>query len=152
MLQVNPDLINNRIHRAISRGLTKNGLREVQPGENPDLVVRYWVNTSQEVNISVLGSWGPYGPYIGSYWGLIYNDVSATSAREGCLIVDLIDPKSKNLAWRLYLIRKLTNADKDWNKADDEFTKAFESFPPPTNAKEEKKKERAAHPPKPDQP
>jgi hypothetical protein len=152
MMQVNPDLIDIRVHRAVARELTKKGLREVQPGENPDLVVRYWANSSQQVNVSTMGNWGPYGPYIGSYWGWIYNDVSATSTREGSLIVDLIDPRSKNLAWRLYLIRKITNQDKDWKKVDDEFTKAFEAYPPSDKARDDKKKERAAHPPKPDQP
>ncbi len=152
MLDVNPDLLNNRIHHFVTRELTKKGLREVQPGENPDLVVRYWANPSKEVNLAVLGNWGPYGPYIGSYWGWLYDNVSATSAKEGALLVDLIDPKTKNLVWRLYLIRKLTNADKDWIKADEEITKAFDSFPPSDKDKQEKRRARAAHPPKPDQP
>lgn len=152
MMQLNPDLIRNRIHRSATRELVKKGLREVLPGENPDLVVRYWANSSQQVNVAVLGNWGPYGPYIGSYWGWVYNDVSASSVREGALILDLIDPKTRSLTWRLYLIRKLTNPDKDWKKADDEIAKAFESYPPSEKEKEEKKKERAAHPPKPDQP
>ena len=39
MLQLNPELINDRVHRAVQRELTKKGLREVQPSENPDLVV-----------------------------------------------------------------------------------------------------------------
>ena len=150
MMQLNPDLIRNRIHRSAVRELTKKGLREVLPNENPDLVVRFWVNSSQQVNIAVLGDWGPYGPYIGSYWSWMYNDVSASSAREGSLVLDLIDAKAKSLAWRLYLIRKITSLDKDWNKADDEITKAFESYPPSAKEKEEKKRERAAHPPKPE--
>ena len=152
MLQLNPDLIYDRVHQAVTRDLTKKGLREVQPGQNPDLVVRYWANSSQQVNVATMGNWGPYGAYVGSYWGWVYNDVSASSAKEGSLIVDLIDRKSKNLAWRLYLIRKISNPDKDWKKADEEITKAFDSYPPSDKEKEEKKKERAAHPPKPDQP
>ncbi|MGB7847608.1 MAG: DUF4136 domain-containing protein [Candidatus Acidiferrum sp.] len=150
MMQLNPDLINNRVHRSVTRELTNKGLREVQPGEKADLVVRYWPNSPQQVNISTMGNWGLYGPYIGSYWGWIYNDVAASSAREGCLIVDLIDPKSKNLAWRLYLIRKIANPDKDWKKTDEELAKGFEAYPPSDRAKDDKKKERAAHPPKPD--
>lgn len=150
MMQLNPDLIRIRIHHSATRELTKKGLREVLPNEDPDLVVRYWANSSQQVNVAVLGDWGPYGPYIGSYWSWVYDDVSASSTREGCLILDLINPKAKTLTWRLYLIRKITNLEKDWNKADDEITKAFESYPPSAKEKEEKKKERAAHPPKPD--
>jgi hypothetical protein len=66
--------------------------------------------------------------------------------------VDLIDPRSKALAWRVYLIRKITNPDKDWKKADEEFTKGFESYPPSEKEKEAKKKEREEHKPKDEQP
>jgi len=152
MLNVDRDLLDQRIHHAVTRELTKKGLREVQAGEKPDLVVRYWANVSKEVNLTVLGNWGPYAPYIGSYWSWVYDDVSASSKKEGALLVDLIDPKSKDLVWRLYLVRKITDVDKEWKKADDELAKAFESFPPSAKEMDEKKRERAAHPPKPEQP
>lgn len=152
MMQLNPDLINNRIHRMVVRELTKKGLREVQPDHNPDLVVRYWANSSQQVNLAAMGNWGPYGPYIGSYWGWVFDTVSASSTREGTLVLDLIDPRSKALAWRLYLIRKITNPDKDWKKADEEFAKGFESYPPTEKDKEAKQKERREHKPKSNQP
>jgi hypothetical protein len=150
MVPVSLDLIELRVHHAVTRELTKKGLREVQPGEHPDLAVRYWENASKEVNISVLGNWGPYRPYIDSYWSSVYNEVSVSSAREGALIIDLIDAKSKELAWRLYLMHKITAPDKEWKKADDELSKGFESYPPSEKEVEERKRERAAHPPKAD--
>jgi hypothetical protein len=148
MLDVNLDLLNGRVHRSVGRELTKKGLREVQTGEHPDLAVRYWANASKEVNLAVLGNWEPYAPYIDSYWAPMFNDVAAASKRENVLVVDFLDPKFKNLVWRLYLIRKFDDSDKEWKKADDEFSKAFEGYPPSAKAKEEKLNERAAHPPK----
>ena len=152
MLPVNPELIDNRVHRAATREMTAKGLREVQPNQNPDLVVRYWASASQQVNVATMGNWGPYGAYVGSYWGWMYDTVSASSSKEGSLILDLIDAHSKTLAWRLYLTHKLSNSDKDWKKADEEFTKAFENYPPSDKEKDAKRKERSAHPPKNDQP
>ncbi len=146
MFPVNPDLISERVHRAVTRELTTKGLREVQPSQNPDLMVRYWANPSSQVNVTTMGAWGAYRPFIGTYWEWLYNEVSANSAKEGCLIIDLIDPRSKDLAWRLYLIHKITLPDKEWKKADDELTKGFESYPPSDKEKEAKKKERTAHP------
>jgi hypothetical protein len=146
MFPVNPDLISERVHRAVTRELTGKGLREVQPSQNPDLMVRYWANPSSQVNVTTMGAWGAYRPFIGSYWEWLYNEVSANSAKEGCLIIDLIDPRSKELAWRLYLIHKITLPDKEWKKADDELTKGFESYPPSDKEKEAKNKEQAAHP------
>jgi len=64
----------------------------------------------------------------------------------------LIDPRSKALAWRVYLIRKITNPDQDWKKPDEEFTKRFESYPPSEKETEAKKKEREEHKPNDEQP
>jgi Domain of unknown function (DUF4136) len=152
MLPVDPDVLDIQIHHLVTRELTKKGLREVQPGQNPDLVVRYWANTSQQVNPMNMGDWGPYNAYIGSYWAPMYDAVSASSGKENTVLIDLIDPRSKNLAWRLYLTRKFSNADKDWKKADEEFAKAFESYPPSEKEKEAKRKERAAYSAKNSQP
>jgi hypothetical protein len=101
MLQLNPELINDRVHRAVQRELTKKGLREVQPSENPDLVVRYWANSQVQVNVAATGNWRPNGPYLGTYWGFLYDTMSASSTREGMLVLDLIEAKNKDLAWRL---------------------------------------------------
>jgi len=143
MMQLNPDLINTRIHRMVVRELGKKGLREVNPNQKPDIVVRYWANSETQVDVAVMGNWGVYGPFIGSYWGYLYNTVIATNRRQGTLILDMIDPKANALTWRLYLIRKITDPDKDWKKVDEEFTEGFKSYPPSDKDKEEKRKERA---------
>jgi len=152
MLPVDPDVLDIQIHRLVTRELTKKGLREVPPGQNPDLVVRYWATASQQVNPANMGDWGPYNAYIGSYWAPLYDAVSASSGKENTLLIDLIDARSKSLAWRLYLTRKFSNADKDWKKADEEFAKAFEGYPPSEKEKEAKRKERAAYSAKNSQP
>lgn len=148
MFQANPGLVSDRIHQAATRELTKKGLREVAATQNPDLVIRFWANPSSQVNIATMGVWDPYSPFIGSYWEHTYDEVSASSAKEGSLIIDLIDTHSKDLAWRLYLIHRITTPDKEWKKADDEITRAFESFPPSPKERDAKKKERSAYPPK----
>jgi hypothetical protein len=150
MMQLNPELINDRVHRAVQRELNKKGLREVQPTENPDLVVRYWASSQVQLNVAATGNWGPYGPYLGTYWGFMYNTMSASSTREGMLVLDLIDARNKDLAWRLYLVRKIVKVDKDWKKADQDFTEGFESYPPSAKQIDEKKKDRAIEKPKPE--
>ena len=142
-IQLNPDLINIRFHRMVVRELEKKGLHEVSPGQNPDLIVRYWANPETQVNVTVMGNWGPYGPYISSDWAYAYNAVASASGHMGTLIIDLINPKAKALVWRVYLVRKLSDPDKDPKKAEDEFTDSFKSFPPSDKDKEEKRKERA---------
>ena len=143
-IEMNPDLINIRFHRMVVRELGKKGLHEVNPGQNPDLVVRYWANPETQVDVSVMGNWGAYGPYIGSDWAYVYTAVASSSRHQGTLILDMIDPKAKALVWRVYLVRKMSDPDKDPKKAEDEFTDSFKSFPPSDKEKEEKRRERAS--------
>ena len=110
--------------------------------------MRYWANSQVQVNVAATGS--PYGPYLGTYWGFLYATMSASSTREGMLVLDLIDAKNKDLAWRLYLVQKIVKLDKDWKKADQDFTKGLESYPPSPKQIEAKKKERANEKPKPE--
>jgi hypothetical protein len=148
MLQVNPDLIKNRVHRSAARELVKKGLREVQPNGDPDIVVRYWANSETELSASANANWGPYGPFVDSYWGFWFDNVTAVSSREGSLQIDLIDARGKILAWRVYILRRITNADKIWKQAGEDISKGFEDFPPSAKEVAEKKKEREEHTPK----
>ena len=141
-IEMNPDLINIRFHHMVARELEKKGLHEVNPGQNPDLIVRYWANPETQVDVTVMGNWGAYGPYIGSDWAYVYNAVASTRHHLGTLILDLIDPKTKALVWRVYLVRKMSDPDKDPKKAEDEFTDSLKSFPPSDKEKEEKRQER----------
>ena len=147
-IQLNPELIENPLHHTVARELDKRGLREVQHGESPDLVVRYWINSSAQMDVTVAGEWGPYSAYVGGYWSFLFESVGTGGKKESVLIIDLIDPKAKSLAWRLYLIGKLANPEKEWKRIDQEVSKGLETYPPSDKAKEDKKKERAEHPPK----
>src|SRR6266478_3188655 len=142
-IQMNPDLINIRFHHMVVRELEKTGLHEVNFGQNPDLIVRYWANPETQVDVAVMGNWGSYGPFIGSDWSYLFNTVTSTSRHQGTLILDLIDPKARALVWRVYLVRKMSDPDKDPKKAEEEFTDSFKSFPPSDKDKEEKHQERA---------
>jgi hypothetical protein len=144
-MQMNPDLLGNRIHRSVTRELTTRGLREVTPEENPDLVVRYWVDTQVDANVSTGSStnWGVYGSYYGYHWGPIYHSMTAYSTRQGTLGIELINAKTKDLAWRMFASAKLyhTDPDKVWKTADDNIKNAFNGYPPSPKAIEAKKKE-----------
>jgi Domain of unknown function (DUF4136) len=144
-MQVNPDLLKNRIHRSVVRELTSKGLREVQPGENPDLVVRYWVETESDVQVTGSMNWGLYGNFYGGYWSVMYVTMDTPSTHKGTMGIELIDPKVPDLAWRLFISEKLIHSDPDkiWKKADSGIMKGFKNYPPSPKDIEEKKQERA---------
>jgi len=138
MTQVNPDLINPQFHRMVVRELGKKGLREVNPDQNPDLVVRYWAIPESQVNVAAMGNWGPYRAYIDGRWAGVYSSVPASNHRETTLILDLIEAATKSLAWREYVMHKLSDPGKDWKKTEEEFTEGFKSYPPSEKGKDRK--------------
>ena len=142
-MQLNPELLNNRIHRAVVRELTSKGLREVQPEENPDLVVRYWVEAESNAQVTGTVHWGIYGSYYGDYWTVMYTTMSTPVTQKGTLGIELIDAKARDLAWRLFVSEKIIHNDPDkiWKTADSNIIKAFRSYPPTAKAIEEKKAE-----------
>src|SRR5580704_14789502 len=103
MLQLNPELINNRVHRAVTRELTAKGLREVKPEENPDLVVRYWANSQKDVDMAASANWGVFGPYFGYHWGFVYYSMETYTNHQGTLGIELIDARARELAWRMFV-------------------------------------------------
>jgi hypothetical protein len=147
--QLDPNLISNQVHAGVSKALTQRGLKEVRPDQQPDLVVRYMANSQSKLVSAAVGDWVQFGPYISDYWAYTYDLMSAETSLDACLIIDLIDLKRKDLAWRLYLDQKITNDDTIWPKVIGQISKGFESYPPSQKQIAEKRKERAEHPPKP---
>jgi Domain of unknown function (DUF4136) len=131
-MQLNPDLLNDRIHRAVSRELIAKGLHEVRPGENPDLVVRYWANSQKNFDVAASTNWGVYGPYYGYHWGFIYYSMDTYTTHEGTLGIELIAANSRDLAWRMFASVKITETDpqKIWKIADGNIKNGFKRFPP----------------------
>jgi hypothetical protein len=147
--QLNPNYITDRVHSGVSQALTQRGLKEVKPEEQPDLVVRYWANSQSQIVSPSAGTWGQFGQYVSDYWAYTYDLMRSESALDASLVIDLIDAKRKNLAWRLYMEQKIVDDDSIWNKVLNEISKGFESYPPSKKQIQEKSKERAEHPPKP---
>jgi Domain of unknown function (DUF4136) len=148
-LPLNPDQIRDELHEAVARELGAKGLKEVKPDQNPDLAVRYWVNTQMGTNYAPTGIWNGFALYVGDYWAYNFDLMNAQITDEGSLLIDLIDVKAKDLAWRMYLEQKILKQDAVWKRVNQEINKAFEGYPPSEKQKEEKRKERAEHPPKP---
>jgi hypothetical protein len=147
--QLNPDYITDKVHSGVAQALTARGLKEVKPDQQPDLVVRYWANSQSQIVSPDVGSWVQYGQYVSDYWAYTYDLMKSESSLDATLVIDLIDPKRKDLAWRLYLEQKIGGDDSIWPKVLGEISKGFASYPPSKKEIEEKKKERAEHPPKP---
>jgi len=145
MLQVNPHQLRDTVHDAVSRELTKRGLKEVRRDENPDLVVRYLAESNSQVNYAGNEDWGGFDRFTVDWWAWSYTLWYTTTTREGALMIDLIDVARRDLAWRLFLQQKILNVDKLPEKIGAEIAKGFESYPPTEKDKQDARKEHAKH-------
>jgi hypothetical protein len=127
------NLTRKRIETAITRELTKKGLRLVGLEQNPDLFVHYWIGIKEKQRLDTTGpSMGAAYGWHGRYgYGAGYSGVTTYEYKEGTLITDLIESNRKELIWRATMVANLEDTTEEnielGNKA---IAKAFESFPP----------------------
>jgi Domain of unknown function (DUF4136) len=148
MMQVNPNQLRDIIHDSVSRGLTQRGLKEVRRDQNPDLVVRYLAESNSQLNYAGDDNWGGYDKFTADWWSVSYTLWFTSTTREGSLMIDLIDAKRRDLAWRLFVQEKILNVDKVPETIDKEIAKGLASFPPTEKDKQEIRKEHAKAAPK----
>jgi hypothetical protein len=77
------------LRTALRQDLAQKGLAEAQPGQTPDFHIAYHVKEQQKLDVDTVG----YG-----FWGLGGGDVYTYT--EGTIIVDFVDPQTKQVFWR----------------------------------------------------
>lgn len=143
-----------RVKNFISGVLELRGLQEVPKDANYDLAVRYWVARRDKSDVSTIytpdpllwgGYWGGYPPYWSGPWSWYYEEYVVRNYVEGTLIVDLINPKTKELVWRTYLREELEDRAKAYDKLKKSLTKGFSDLPPSQSDKDKMRKHRAKY-------
>jgi hypothetical protein len=137
-------LVRDRIREAVQAQLIAKGL--TPSDTNPDLLVGFVAGAQRREELEGVGPYDPgLGPYPGM-WGP--TDVWTTEYAHGTLVIDLIDARTKKLAWR-----SIVEADK--NKIADlgspstiqeAVYKAFKKFPPPPPAENQPERASGRHP------
>lgn len=93
-----------RIRDAVTKDLGAKGLTEVAGNASPDVFVAYSVrieNQQQRVGGgSPFGYGYPYGYGYGGYGGYGYPYGGSYNYKAGTVIIDIVDAKRKELAWR----------------------------------------------------
>jgi hypothetical protein len=108
-----PMLVNSISNRALRTDLAQEfaGLGYVATDSNPDFCVAYYASTKQQLDVTYWdygyawqpGWWSGWGRRWGRGWGRDWGMQSGpvvTQYTQGTVIIDVIDPKSKELLWR----------------------------------------------------
>src|SRR5262249_19731727 len=89
---VQDELNHKRIVSAVDAQLAAKGLRQVEPGASPDVLVAYNAGARDEFEVSGTG----VGAYRPGRWG----SARVSQVAVGALAVEIIDPKTGSAVWR----------------------------------------------------
>jgi hypothetical protein len=128
-------LVDKRIVDALTTELAAKGL--TRSDTNPDVVVLYHVALDKQQDISAYSSGpmygGGYGYGWGGGWGTTTTDVRVRDIVVGTLAVDVVDAKTKQLAWRGLGTKEINTSAKP-DKRDKNIisavTKIMKNYPP----------------------
>jgi hypothetical protein len=139
--------IRERLKNFISGVMEPHGLQEVPIDQKYSLAVRYWVARQQKTEETVVLDSDPffagYPAYWTGAWYWSYQEYVVSNYVQGTLVVDLIDPTTKELVWRTFLRQKIEDREQAYNQAKKNLEKSFAMFPPSDYEKEKMKNQRA---------
>lgn len=118
-------LVEGRVKRAVDAQLPAKGLRKTT--EDPDILVAFHTGVEDKVDVQ---SWG-----YGYGWGWRYGGggITTINYQEGTLILDFIDPATKQLMWRgvaKKVISEKTTPEKSEKEISEAVQKILEKYPP----------------------
>jgi len=124
-----PMLVNSISNRALRNDLAHEfaSLGYVANDSNPDFCVAYYASTNQKLDVTYWDygyAWRPhwwsgwgrrYGRGWGGDWGM-QSSPMVTQYTEGTVIVDVIDPKTKDLLWRGQGVAAVSNNEQQYEQ------------------------------------
>jgi hypothetical protein len=128
------ELVDKRILAAIEGQLAAKGFTRNDAA--PDVVVLFHVAFDEQQDISTFSSGPAYGGYgygWGGGWGATHTDVRVRQILVGTLAIDMVDAKTKQMAWRGLGTKEIdTNAKPDKREANinKAVEKIFRNYPP----------------------
>ncbi len=129
-----------RIQSALTTQLEANGF--TQASQNPDFIVAFYATTKEKTSVQSTGfgpgiggfgygrgfGWG-YGIPGGGRWRWGYGpDIWTTNYTQGCVMADIVDPKTNELVWRGAVkdtVHGIGQSEKQSNQAAKDLVKNF---------------------------
>lgn len=130
-------IVAGRIQNALTAQLEANGFN--QAPQNPDFIVAFYSRTKEKTQVQSTGfgpgfgygrgfGWGYGVPFRGRWrWG--YGpDIWTTTYTQGCVMADIIDPRTNELVWRGVVkdtVKGIGQSEKQANQAAKDLVKQF---------------------------
>ncbi|MGO4168812.1 uncharacterized protein DUF4136 [Novosphingobium sp. PhB57] len=125
---VNP-LLTQRVKTAVESEMSKRGYTQAGTG---DFAIGFTLGSRDRVEVSSLGSYGPYFRPWGGWAG--YNQVDVRNVTDGTLTIDVYDSASKSPVWHGTATQQVTSSSVTQEKVNAVVTAVLANFPPPAGA------------------
>ncbi|WP_051215914.1 DUF4136 domain-containing protein [Ferrimonas futtsuensis] len=129
-------LNDRRIRDALTAQLSNAGLSQV-PASDAQVLVNYLTQVEKKIDVDTFYTSFGYYPYYHSrhgYWGTgVQADTRVREYKEGTLVVDIIDAKTKQLLWRgsgTDTLKKNLTPEKRTEQVQKVVSAIFEGYPP----------------------
>jgi Domain of unknown function (DUF4136) len=109
-------LFDRRLRSAVEGQLSAKGFRKSDAGGDPDVLLVYHVGAQDKIDVQ---RWG----YAGRRWDV-------RQYREGALVIDIVDARSRSLVWRGTATDEVSGSDGAGQKLEKAVQKMFARFPP----------------------
>jgi hypothetical protein len=139
LLAQNP-LLYRRVSSAVDRELAARGYQLREAGES-DFIVTIQAGVKEKMRFQqpqfISYRWGVYRGRFGWYypwWDPFFSYPSIITYEEGTLVIDIVDAKKNELAWRgaaRRILRQYRNNEQLQADIDEAVSKILQKFPPP---------------------
>jgi hypothetical protein len=123
-------LVVQRVKNATEPELETKGL--VKAPSAPDFLIVQHISTQEHIDVTNWGyGYGPYYRYGGGYWGP--GGVPTYSYEEGTLVLDFVDPATKQLLWRGSAkadIDYVDSPEESWELIEKAVKEILKQYPP----------------------
>ncbi len=125
-------ILATRVEKAVSETLDGAGYRKVAKPDEADFLVTYHTAMSlrDQPQPSISFAYGTFGYGFNT---LFMTQPGPQQIKEGSLIIDVIDAKTKKLVWRGWITSGLYQSNYSQQAVDRAVHRIFSKFPPPMN-------------------
>jgi hypothetical protein len=116
-------LLEKRVKSSVDAVMKEKGFYRVDGGE-PDFLIAWHIGAQDKINVERYGyRYGPRGRWHGA-------DVYVNRYKEGTLIIDIVDPREKQLIWRGTAVGAMRYLAKGEDEVRSSVEKLLKNFPP----------------------
>ncbi len=121
-------LLTERVRASLDASLPARGLQKASNPAEADLLVYAWGSSKERMDVQ---DWGTGYTDGGYRWGGTYaSNTSVTYYNQGTLVVDMIDPKKKQLVWRGTASGTVQDRTEAQQKIPEAVTEIAKKYPP----------------------